>query len=66
MGIKKVELKYCECCGGLMLRPENTEQVYCVMCRPLMRNLAVPKKTPQSVTLKAGATVEYGGGAACI
>lgn len=29
----QVELKYCERCGGLWLRPRLTEGVYCTPCR---------------------------------
>jgi hypothetical protein len=28
----RFELKYCERCGGLWLRPAGGEQVYCVNC----------------------------------
>ena len=28
----QVELKYCERCGGLWLRPEGTDEVYCASC----------------------------------
>jgi len=28
-----VELKYCERCGGLWLRPQGTEGAYCAGCR---------------------------------
>jgi len=31
-----VELKYCERCGGLWLRPEGTDGVYCSGCRSCM------------------------------
>ena len=33
------ELKYCERCGGLWLRPAGTEQVYCSRCEPEMAEL---------------------------
>jgi len=29
----QVELKYCERCGGLWLRPQGTDGVYCASCR---------------------------------
>jgi hypothetical protein len=29
----KVELKYCERCGGLWLRPEAADGVYCASCK---------------------------------
>jgi hypothetical protein len=39
-----VELKYCERCGGLWLRPQGTDTVYCGGCRSLLearQNLAM-------------------------
>ena len=38
----RLELKYCERCGGLWLRQEGTPLVYCHSCRPEMEELAVP------------------------
>jgi len=29
----QVELKYCERCGGLWLRPHGTDGIYCAPCR---------------------------------
>jgi len=37
---KHVELKYCERCGGLWLRPQGTDGVYCASCR--VRLAAMP------------------------
>jgi hypothetical protein len=34
-----LELKYCERCGGLWLRPVGGEQVYCVACGRAMAEL---------------------------
>jgi len=31
-----VELKYCERCGGLWLRPLNNDESYCESCRAMM------------------------------
>ena len=36
----QVELKYCERCGGLWLRPRGTDGVYCASCR--VRLAAMP------------------------
>jgi Zn-finger nucleic acid-binding protein len=33
------ELKYCERCGGLWLRPRGGEQIYCVTCARAMNEL---------------------------
>src|SRR3954468_1680801 len=36
----KIELKYCERCGGLWLRYGGSQQVYCVTCAPDMEKVA--------------------------
>jgi hypothetical protein len=41
-----VELKYCERCGGLWLRPVNTDGVYCTPCRTCLATLPDPGKAP--------------------
>lgn len=38
----KVELKYCERCGGLWLRREGDLSVYCGACAPQMSGETVP------------------------
>lgn len=48
----RVELKFCECCGGLWLRDETANGVYCHHCAPQMLEVARgrkrgPKKRPQ-------------------
>lgn len=35
----RVELKYCERCGGLWLRPLRSRSVYCPGCEELMREM---------------------------
>lgn len=60
----KVELKYCECCGGLMLRPAHGRQTYCGFCAPLMQEVAVPKKPVQPARLESIAA-RRAGGVAC-
>lgn len=45
----RMELKYCERCGGLFLRQAESARVYCVTCAPAMREMAVGKKQPASV-----------------
>ena len=35
----RLELKYCERCGGLWLRPQLAETVYCASCAEAMREL---------------------------
>lgn len=41
--IVRMELKYCECCGGLLLRPAGTETIYCAGCAARVRELAPPR-----------------------
>jgi hypothetical protein len=36
-GSIQVELKYCERCGGLWLRPQGTDGVYCAGCQLRLR-----------------------------
>jgi hypothetical protein len=36
----QVELKYCERCGGLWLRPQGGEGVYCSTCRTCLAESA--------------------------
>lgn len=60
--LSKIELKYCELCGGLFLRPEDGAHVYCAACGPKVQRLAVapPRKRPQSVK-----TLDAAGGMVC-
>jgi len=39
-GAIQLELKYCERCGGLWLRPKGSELVFCVSCALVMAGLA--------------------------
>jgi len=41
-----VELKYCERCGGLWLRPEGTDGVYCASCGACLEALPNPGEAP--------------------
>jgi hypothetical protein len=65
--IAKMELKYCERCGGLWLRQQaRSENVYCPRCTPEMLEMAVPrKKPPVSAGLDAIECPAIQGGAAC-
>jgi len=47
----RLELKYCEHCGGLWLRECGAGVVYCGNCQRRVADLPVPKKRPQRVTL---------------
>jgi len=39
-GIVVMELKYCECCGGLLLRQAGSGATYCTGCAALVREVA--------------------------
>ena len=52
-----LELKYCERCGGLWLRPVGGGQVYCVECARAMGELppaSYPRKSPGSARMPLG------------
>ena len=42
----QVELKYCERCGGLWLRPQGADGVYCASCRVLLAAMPDPGEAP--------------------
>lgn len=47
----RMELKYCERCGGLWLRECGTGVVYCGNCQVEIAELPVPKKKPGRVKI---------------
>jgi hypothetical protein len=51
--MKRVDLKYCERCGGLWLRECGSGLIYCEACRGEVAQLPIPKKRPQRVELPA-------------
>jgi hypothetical protein len=58
----KVELKYCEHCGGLWVREAGTG-AYCAKCEPMVADLPVPKKRSSRLMLpKQEGTVADGMG----
>ncbi len=50
----RVELKYCERCGGLWLRECGAGVVYCEKCQMQVDDLPIPKKKPGRITLPVG------------
>jgi Zn-finger nucleic acid-binding protein len=42
-----VELKYCERCGGLWLRPQGTDGVYCSGCRSCLAAMPDRRLAPR-------------------
>lgn len=48
------ELKYCERCGGLWLRPMGGGQIYCVACGREMKKLPPKSREPQRARMQQG------------
>jgi Zn-finger nucleic acid-binding protein len=48
------ELKYCERCGGLWLRPVGGGQIYCKGCGREMAQLPPASKVPDTAQLPQG------------
>ena len=46
----QVELKYCERCGVLWLRPEGADGVYCPGCRARLEAMPNPGEAPRRKT----------------
>jgi Zn-finger nucleic acid-binding protein len=49
----RVELKYCEHCGGLWVR-EGGAGVYCERCAPMIADLPIPKRQQRRPKLPVG------------
>jgi hypothetical protein len=47
----RMELKYCEHCGGLWLRESGAGVVYCENCQPKVADLPEPKVKPGRLNL---------------
>jgi Zn-finger nucleic acid-binding protein len=56
----QVELKYCERCGGLWLRPRGTNGVHCVSCRALLESRPNPREVPPRIVRRHKAYTERG------
>jgi len=50
----RLELKYCEHCGGLWVRERGAGAVYCEKCRAKVADLPPPKRKPGRVILPVG------------
>lgn len=37
--LERLELKYCEHCGGIWLRKNGERHLYCQRCRPIVVNI---------------------------
>jgi len=53
-----LELKYCERCGGLWLRPAGGEQIYCVACGREMGEL--PRARQKARTARVPEEAQWG------
>lgn len=51
---QRLELKICERCGGLWLRPGGSAWVYCGPCKQKMDELPVLRWKPPAGTRRAG------------
>ena len=49
-----LELKYCERCGALRLRPTGGEQIYCVVCAREMAELPPTSHEPETARVPQG------------
>jgi hypothetical protein len=59
----RVELKYCEHCGGLWVRERGAGVVFCERCQPKVDELPMRKKKPGRIRLPRGPRTvaeEYG------
>jgi hypothetical protein len=50
----KFELKYCERCGALWLRPVGSGQIYCVGCGRQMAEMPPGSRNSERVSLPKG------------
>ncbi len=61
----KIELKYCERCGGLWLRYAGSAESYCETCAPEMREMAVGRKKQPVISRRWHRTSPALRGVAC-
>lgn len=47
--VLELELKYCERCGDLWLRPLGGQEVYCSSCIPLIAELPLARRKRKAV-----------------
>jgi hypothetical protein len=58
-GEARVELKYCEHCGGLWVRERGAGVVYCEKCQSKVDDLPMGRKRSGRVRLPVGPEREY-------
>jgi hypothetical protein len=54
----QVDLKYCERCGGLWLRPQGNGGVYCASCRVCLEARVNPGPAPRGKARRRKARVQ--------
>jgi len=57
----QVELKYCERCGGLWLRPQGADGVYCASCRVCLAAMPDPGEPSPCKTRRRKARLQEQG-----
>ena len=58
---EQLELKYCERCGGLWLRNQGEEEVYCPGCVPKMAEFPEPRRRPRILVVAVHSLEELQG-----
>ncbi len=48
LGVSQLELKYCERCGGLWLRPRGSDLIFCGPCAKVMAGLLISSRSSLS------------------
>jgi hypothetical protein len=56
--IIRLELKYCERCGGLWVRTQDSGDVYCPFCVTDMLDLPIPREKRKSLPPSDGIEIE--------
>ena len=51
MQLSTYELKYCEHCGSLRLRPAASAETYCEPCGQMLANYSLPHHAPRATLL---------------
>lgn len=59
----QLELKYCERCGGLWLRQQGVDEVYCAFCALQMKDCPAPRGLRPKRGLPDSDRLEIKGGA---
>jgi hypothetical protein len=56
--VVRMELKYCERCGGLLVRPVESEVTYCAACAAKMAELPRPRASRRNGRTPVGKAEE--------